>query len=102
MNNNQQNENTSGSAPEPLTVRQTAHAARDAAAYLEALWVGDRQWARLLYDGATEREREAITESLASLVGVALRMPDGTPPGRFVGIVRAMLDDGAADVEGEL
>lgn len=85
---------------ERLSGREVAFAARDAAAFMEALWVCDRDRAAMLRDAAGDHERHAIAEALASLVGVALRTPEDTPPGRFVGIIRAMLDDGVDTIDG--
>ncbi|SLM96630.1 hypothetical protein FM103_02365 [Corynebacterium xerosis] len=83
-----------------LSGREVAFAARDAAGYLEALWVGDKERAGLIWAGADEREREAIAEALASIALTALRAPESTPPGRFVGIVQAMLADGVNEIDG--
>lgn len=83
-----------------LSEREVVFAARDAAGYLEALWIGDKERAGLIWSGAGEREREAVAEALASLVGVALRTAEDTPPGRFVGIVQSMLADGVDAIDG--
>ncbi|TDP78442.1 hypothetical protein DEU31_1896 [Brachybacterium sp. AG952] len=83
-----------------LSRREIAFAARDAVVYLEALWTGDSDRAGLLYGAADEREREAIAQALASIALTALRTPEGTPPGRFVGIIRSMLEDGLDAIDG--
>lgn len=82
-----------------LSAREVAYAARDAVAFLEALWTGDKDRAGLIWAGADEREREAIAQALASVALTALRAPESTPAGRFVGIIAAMLEDGVTAIE---
>lgn len=94
------NEHDEMNEGERLSGREVAFAARDAAVYLEAQWTGDTARAGLLYGAADEREREAIAQALASIALTALRTPEGTPPGRFVGIIRSMLEDGLDAIDG--
>lgn len=94
MNDDQIQNEGEGTEVGRLTGREVAFAARDAGVYLEALWMGDTGRAEQVFRAADDREREAIAQSLASIALVALRTPEGTPPGRFVGIIRSMLDDG--------
>lgn len=97
MTDNDRNDEQDGGR---LTEREVVFAARDAAGYMEALWVGDKERAGAIWSGVDEREQQAIAEALASLVGIALRAPESTLPGRFVGIVRAMLADGVDGIDG--
>lgn len=83
---------------ERLGPREVVFASRDAVAYLEALWTGDRERADMLWAAADEREREAMAGALASIALVALRAPESTPPGRFAGVVRSLIEDGLEDV----
>lgn len=82
-----------------LGQREVAHAARDALGYMEAHWVGDKERASLIWRGAGEGEREAIAGSLASIALTALQTPEGTPPGRFAGILSALFEDGVTAFE---
>lgn len=83
-----------------LSGREVAFAARDALGFMEALWIGDKKRAQLIYSGASEQEREAIAQSLASIALTALRTPENTPPGRFVGVLQALLEDGVNAIDG--